>query len=192
MSKSRTAVAAVLIAGATALPFAVAPASAVAAPSASVARTLQFNGEEERLARDLYVALSRVHDGARPMSNNTRSEQRHHDALGRLLTRYGISDPSAGRAPGSYAFPELQKLYDGWYARGKTSLKAAYQVGVELEKRDIDDLTKARAAARDAAVKRVYSNLLSGSENHLAAFQRAASGTRPCAAPAPQDVCPCR
>lgn len=188
MSKSRTAVAAVLIAGATALPFAVAPASAVAAQSASVARTLQFNREEERLARDLYVALSRVHDGARPMSNITRSEQRHHDALGRLLTRYGISDPSAGRAPGSYAFPELQKLYDGWYARGKTSLKAAYQVGVELEKRDIDDLTK----ARDADVKRVYSNLLSGSENHLAAFQRAASGTRPCAAPAPQDACPCR
>ncbi len=180
MSKSRTAVAAVLIAGATALPFAVAPASAVAAPSASVARTLQFNREEERLARDLYAALSRVHDGARPMSNITRSEQRHHDALGRLLTRYGISDPSAGRAPGSYAFPELQKLYDGWYARGKTSL------------RDIDDLTKARASARDADVKRVYSNLLSGSENHLAAFQRAASGTRPCAAPAPQDACPCR
>ena len=85
------------------------------------------------MARDLYAALAKIHAGATPMSRITTSEQRHYDAIGTLLTRYGVADPSAGRVAGSYADAELQKLYDDWLARGKASLQAAYQVGIELE-----------------------------------------------------------
>lgn len=46
------------------------------------------------------------------MSRITKSEDRHYDAVGVLLDRYGVSDPSAGRSAGSYAFPEIQKVYD--------------------------------------------------------------------------------
>lgn len=144
-----------------------------------LAEDLQFTREEERMARDLYAALADVHDGARPMSRITNSEQQHFDRVGALLDQYGIDDPSEGLAPGTYAFPALQDLYDGWFEDGKASLDAAYQVGIELETRDIADL-QAMIADTDAAdVDAVLERLLAASENHLAAFTRAADGTMP-------------
>lgn len=157
---------------------AAAPAATTALP-ATLAKDVRFSREEERLARDLYAALAKVHDGARPMSRITLSEQRHYDAVGTLITRFGLTDPSAGRAPGSYAFPELQRLYDDWLSRGKASLKGAYAVGVELEKRDIADLERIVAATTQPDADRVFSHLLTGSRMHLSAFERAAAGGMP-------------
>ena len=62
-----------------------------------------------------------------------KSEQQHFTAIGTLLTRYDIADPSAKAKPGVYANPALQKLYDTWKVAGLTSLDAAYDVGVALE-----------------------------------------------------------
>lgn len=142
----------------------------------ALASTLTFNREEERMARDLYAAIADLYDGARPFSMITTSEQQHFEAVGRLLATYGIVDPAAGRAAGSYADPALQALYDGWLTKAKASLSAAYQAGVELEQRDIADLTKAMAASPQDDVDAVLGNLLKASGNHLNAFQNAASG----------------
>lgn len=131
------------------------------------------------MARDLYRLFADRYNQARPFSMITRSEQRHYDAVGSLLVRYAVADPSSGRAAGSYAFPEIQKLYDGWKARGLTSVKAAAQVGVELERRDIADLKEIIARTPQTDVKGVLGNLLRGSENHLAAYTRAAAGQQP-------------
>jgi hypothetical protein len=146
------------------------------AADATLTATLQFNREEERMARDLYAAVADLYDGARPFSMITRSEQRHFDAVGRLLTTYGIADPSTGRAAGSYADPTLQKLYDGWLADAKKSVDAAYQAGVELEQRDIADLEKSIATSTKTDVDAVLGNLLNASRRHLTAFQNAAGG----------------
>ena len=113
--------------------------------------------EEERMARDLYAALAELHDQARPMSVITKSEQKHFDSMGTLLERYDVADPSAALAPGTYALPEIQALYDSWYAQGSVSLDAAYQVGIELETRDIADLETAIALA-PTDVERVLNN----------------------------------
>ena len=139
-------------------------------------KDLQFTREEERMARDLYAALAEKYDDALPFSRITNSEQRHYDAVGTLLDRYGVSDPSDGLKAGEYADATIQKLYDDWYAQGSVSLDAAYDVGIALEKRDIADLEKAVAAATQDDVKRVYEALLNGSEHHLAAFEAAAAG----------------
>lgn len=146
------------------------------AADATLTSTLQFNREEERMARDLYAAVADLYDGARPFSMITRSEQRHFDAVGRLLDTYGITDPSSGRKAGSYADPTLQKLYDGWLADAKRSVDAAYQAGVELEQRDIADLEKSIATSTKTDVDAVLGNLLSASRRHLTAFQNAAGG----------------
>lgn len=142
----------------------------------ALADRLKYNREEERLARDLYAALAKAHDGARPMSMITNAEARHFDAVGVLLERYGVADPSQGKAAGSYAYPELQKLYDQWYTQGKASVNAAYQVGVALEKADIAALKKDVAATNQTDAKQVYTNLLAASEHHLDAFEAAAKG----------------
>ena len=40
---------------------------------------LQFNVEEERMARDLYDELGEAHDGLAPFTQIQRSEQKHHE-----------------------------------------------------------------------------------------------------------------
>ena len=156
-----------------------ASASTTTAPATAdsgVAGALAFSREEERMARDLYAALADEYDGARPFSMITNSEDRHFDAVGTLIERYDVTDPSAGKAPGTYGDPAIQKLYDSWLAKGKTSLNAAYRVGVEVEQRDIADLTKSIAADLPADVDTVFGQLLKGSQHHLAAYQRAVAG----------------
>lgn len=174
--------------GATALPTqpATAPLATVAAVpmadiSSEAAEDLQFSREEERMARDLYRLLADHYDGARPFANIVNSEQRHYDVIGTLLKRYGIADPSAGKSAGSYADPAIQALYDDWKARGLSSWEEALKVGIELEKHDIADLEKLSATSGlPSDVKTAYTNLLSGSRNHLAAFTRASQqGTSP-------------
>lgn len=161
-------------------PEAAAPSVAAATSvDAAVAKDLQFTREEERMARDLYTALAAKYDQAVPFSHIKLSEQRHFDAVGALLTRYGVSDPSAGKAAGTYAYPELQKLYDGWLAQGNTSLDAAYDVGIALEKRDVADLEKIAAASKDDTAKALFTRLGTASEHHLAAFEAAAAGKLP-------------
>ena len=146
------------------------------ATDAEVATALAFAREEERMARDLYAALAALYDEARPFSNITRSEARHFDAIGTLLGQYEVADPAAGKAAGTYAIPAIQDLYDSWLADGKASLDAAYQVGVELEKRDIADLEASIADDLPADVDAVLGRLLAGSRNHLAAYERAVDG----------------
>lgn len=139
--------------------------------------TMQKMREEERMARDLYQHFSDIYGGARPFSNIVVSEQRHFDMMGGLLSRNGVADPSAGLQPGKYANPEIQTLYDSWLQQGNSSINAAYQVGVELEKADIADLEAVIAATDDADAKATYERLLAASKNHLQAFERKAGSS---------------
>jgi hypothetical protein len=173
-------VGAAVAANASAFPAASASPSATSSVAGTEwAKQLAFTREEERMAKDLYAALAAAHDGARPMSMITNSENQHFTLVGQLLTQYGLPDPSAGRDPGSYAEPELQKLYDGWLARGKASVNAAYTVGAELEKRDIADLKSASVAGTPTDVQSVYDRLLVASERHLTAYENALAGKLP-------------
>lgn len=130
--------------------------------------------EEERLARDLYRRFDEAW-GVPIFGNIADSEQRHHDAIGRLLERYRIADPSSGLPPGSYADPDLQRNFDEWLARGLSSVEDAFAVGYELEVADIADLSAAFEGSDQAAVRNVYENLREASNNHLRAFEAAIS-----------------
>ncbi len=147
-----------------------------AVASASLAEDLAYMREEERLARDVYTALAAAHGDAAPFAHIKTAEQQHYDAVGTLLARYGVTDPSAGEATGTFAFPALQKEYDEFVAQGTKSLADAYAVGIAIEKADIADLDKALARTTETDVTRVFTNLKNGSERHLAAFTAAADG----------------
>lgn len=155
-----------------------APASAAALDQAT-ADALTFMREEERMARDLYTALDEHHGGLAPFTRIKDAEQRHFDALGRLLPRFGLDDPAAGATVGEYADADLQSRYDGWLERGLTSQDEALKVGIELETADIADLEKLIADTDNAQVERILTNLLRGSRHHLDAFTRAADGQLP-------------
>ena len=125
--------------------------------------------EEEKLARDVYLKMGEQY-GVPIFDNIAQSEQRHMDAVKGLLDKYGLEDPVGDNPVGVFEDTDLQTLYDALIARGETSLAEAYQVGVDIELLDISDLEIAIAATDNADIQRVYSNLLAGSQNHLAAF----------------------
>jgi hypothetical protein len=143
--------------------------SATAQPlSTAEEEDLMLLREEEKLARDVYQALF-AKWGVRIFNNIAVSEQRHFDAVGILIERYGLTDPAQATA-GVFADPDLQQLYYDLIAKGNVSLLDALQVGVAIEEKDIKDLKAAMAITDNKDVLRVYSNLLNGSLNHLAAF----------------------
>ena len=156
-----------------ATPTFAAPAAVLDDPTAAA---LQYMLEEERVARDLYTALDAQYGGTTVFGRIKVSEQRHVDAVARLLVEFGLKDPGAGLAAGTYADPALQSLYDKLLADGRASLEAAYGVGIAVEKTDIADLDKAIAASGNATVDTVLGNLKRASENHLRAFEAAAAG----------------
>ncbi len=151
-------------------------AGATATADAALVKNLTFLREEEKLARDVYNALAAKYSQAAPFVNIAKSEQRHFDTIGVLLVRYGIADPAAGHAAGSFADAGLQTLYNDLVATGGESLAKAYEVGITIETKDIADLEAAIAQTTQADVKAALTNLRNGSRNHLAAFTAAKDG----------------
>ncbi len=143
-------------------------ALAVQPLSSEEAAHLLYMREEEKLALDIYQALYSKWD-VRIFSNIAASEQRHFNALGTLIRRYGLPDP-AQTAAGVFTNPDLQKLYNDLLTDGGLTLMDALQAGVTIEETDIEDLTAAIAATHNRDFLTVYGNLLNGSVNHLSAF----------------------
>jgi hypothetical protein len=147
-------------------------ATEVTAPaSPALAGDLQFMREEEKMARDVYLALAEAWD-ARVFAAIARSEQRHMDAVARLLDAYGVDDPASATGPGEFVDADLQALYDELVERGRESLEEALEVGALIEEVDIADLIDALGDTDEEMVERVFGRLLAGSENHLRAFVR--------------------
>ncbi len=128
---------------------------------------LLYMREEEKLARDVYLALyDKWH--LTVFSNISKSEQTHMDAIWTLLDRYDLGDPVQG--PGFFTNQHLQEVYDGLIAKGTLSVHDALEVGVLIEETDIEDLKAALTRTTHKDIVRVYTNLKAGSVNHLKAF----------------------
>lgn len=125
--------------------------------------------EEEILAHDLYVALSKVHPDLMPLRNIPSSEARHRDAMAAILAKEKIAaaEVPAGRR---FSSPGLDPLFKNWLEEGKKSPADACRVGVRLEEHDIADLRKAQVDF--PAHKEVFAALEAASNNHLRAFHR--------------------
>ncbi|MBE0671603.1 MAG: DUF2202 domain-containing protein [Anaerolineales bacterium] len=135
--------------------------------NAEEAAALLYMREEEKLARDVYNALFTIW-GQPTFSNIASSEQQHMDQIKLLLDRYGLTDPALDL--GKFTDPSLQALYDQLVAQGSVSLTEALNVGVLIEQTDIADLQTRLAQTENADIQLVYTNLMNGSYNHLAAF----------------------
>lgn len=135
--------------------------------STTEAANLAYMREEEKLAHDVYVTLAAK--WSLPIFNNiAQSEQMHTDAVKLLLDRYGLSDPTAGKAVGQFTDPTLQKLYNDLVAQGGQTLAEALRVGATIEDLDISDLNQRASTLPD--VQLVFNNLTKGSRNHIRAF----------------------
>jgi hypothetical protein len=130
---------------------------------------LLFMREEEKLARDVYLALYEEW-GLNVFQNIAQSEATHMDAVLTLIERYGLKDPAASTAEGEFVDETLQGLYDQLVEEGSRSLADALKVGAAIEEIDILDLQTHLAETEQPDIQLVYQNLLKGSRNHLRAF----------------------
>jgi len=136
---------------------------------------LRFMFQEEKLARDVYIALGEMWE-QRTFLHIQKAEQTHMNAVKRLMKKYHVRIPVDDDSLGEFADEDLQNLYDQLIEQGSDSLEEALKVGVLIEETDIDDLKERRKGApRD--IRRTYNRLLRGSYKHLDAFNRALDGS---------------
>ena len=139
--------------------------------TSTLAEMLTFIVQEEKLAHDLYVQLART-SGAVQFQNILNSESTHISLVQGLLATYNIVDPTIGLAEGEFVDQELQALYDSLLASGSVDRAGAIAAGIAVEEKDIADIEVMLASDLPSDVASVLERLLSGSQNHLAAFQR--------------------
>jgi hypothetical protein len=139
--------------------------------TSTLAEMLTFIVQEEKLAHDLYVQLART-SGAVQFQNILNSESTHISLVQGLLTTYNIVDPTVGLAEGEFVDQELQALYDSLLASGSVDRAGAIAAGIAVEEKDIADIEVMLASDLPSDVVSVLERLLSGSQNHLAAFLR--------------------
>ncbi len=124
--------------------------------------------EEEKLARDVYLTLYEMW-GLQVFKNIAASEQRHMNAMLRLIEAYGLEDPAQDQV-GVFTNPELQELYNQLIEMGSRSVVDAILVGALIEETDIVDIQKWINVTDNPDVVQTYQNLMNGSANHLRAF----------------------
>jgi len=164
-----------LVATAVAIPASLFVATSANAADAATTELLQAMVAEEKVAHDVYVTLSDMYNVS-TFDRIADSEDRHQGAVRTLMAAYGVADPTVGDEVGEFDDPVFQAMYDDMVAEGSTSLDAAAQVGITIEEVDIADLQQAIDAGQPADITRVFTNLLSASEKHLAAFTALADG----------------
>lgn len=145
--------------------------TAVPAGALDAAETagLVFTREEEKLARDVYLALHETWQAA-VFVQIAGAEQRHMDAVKGLLDRYAIADPVGANPVGVFTDPRLSSLYAELVSQGRVSLAGALAVGAAIEDLDIADVEKLMASTENADLDQVYGNLARGSRNHLRSY----------------------
>jgi hypothetical protein len=125
--------------------------------------------DEEKLARDLYTVLATRYPNDVQFSRIVRAESMHLAAVRTLMTRYDVTDPTAGLPAGSFANAATTSLYASLLASA-TSDATALAAGVAVEKDDIAALNTAKAGVTAPDVLQVYTYLLTASHRHLTAF----------------------
>ncbi|MDO8988165.1 MAG: DUF2202 domain-containing protein [Sideroxyarcus sp.] len=136
--------------------------------------TMLFIREEEKMARDVYLAL--YSQWAEPTFDMiaTRSEQKHMDSVKAMLDNLSIPDPVADDSVGAFTNTDILAMYGALLARGSVTLDEGLAVGAYIEEYDIVDVQRARdevvSGSNQLPILQTYDSLLCGSRNHLRSF----------------------
>jgi hypothetical protein len=135
---------------------------------AEVAHVLYMR-QEEKLARDVYITFDEWWL-ADVFERIAVSEQRHMDAIGRVIEAQGLADPAADDTVGQFGDETFVSLYNDLMGGGQGSYAAALKVGAYIEELDILDLLASLEDVDNEYLAQVFENLMRGSRNHLRAF----------------------
>ena len=130
---------------------------------------LVYLREEEKLARDVYLAL--FEKWQLPVFEHiAESEQGHLTLATAALERKGLKADNYDDTPGTFANESLRALYARFVEKGAASLTAALGVGATIEDLDIRDLDAMIATSPEPSLLASLETLRCASGNHLRAF----------------------
>ena len=144
-----------------------------ASSTTSVKSALAYMYDEERLAKELYLAINEKQPVKQLSKIASRAEGRHIDAVNSLARKYGVATPP--QITGRYAHSEIQNLFNRLYSKGIRSQRDALEVGCMVEVVDVNDLNRYINEAQQANAQDVvqtFDFLRKGSYNHYWAFDR--------------------
>jgi hypothetical protein len=128
-----------------------------------------FMRQEEKVARDVYTILGQTWD-LKIFENIKIAEQKHMDAVQKLIIKYNLTDPVINDEVGVFADPAFQQMFDDFVLQGQQSIIEAMLVGQTIEEQDIAALENQLSFIDNQDLIKVYSNLKTASESHLFAF----------------------
>ncbi len=128
-----------------------------------------FMRQEEKVARDVYTILGQTWD-LKIFENIKMAEQKHMDAVQKLIIKYNLTDPVINDEVGVFADPAFQQMFDDFVLQGQQSITEAMLVGQTIEEDDIAALESQLSFVDNQDLIKVYSNLKTASESHLFAF----------------------
>ena len=148
--------------------------------------------EEEKLARDVYLALGTMYPDSVIFGKIDDSEQRHTMSVKAMIENYGHEDPNTNDNIGVYTGEDY-----GWYftekynllvSRGSISELEAMYVGAFIEELDMMDINQCpkvivetdnginevtecgKIYTDNSDIVRLYDSLLDGSDSHLEGY----------------------
>jgi len=127
--------------------------------------------QEEKLARDVYLTFSDTWL-ADVFETIAASEQRHMDAVGRIIEAQELEDSVDEDTVGAFTDPFFTGLYTDLTEAGNVSYVDALKTGAYIEELDLADLALALDIVENTHLIQVLENLQRGSRNHLRAFVR--------------------
>ncbi|MHB9055157.1 MAG: DUF2202 domain-containing protein [Paludibacteraceae bacterium] len=126
-----------------------------------------FMREEEKLANNVYAFFNNKFK-RRVFENIAKSEVQHQNAIIWLIELFKIEIP--GQTPaGVFSNEDLQALYNR-IIQNSVTVVDAFKAGAYIEEHDILDLKKSLSETQNEYIKKVYTNLMNASCNHLRAF----------------------
>jgi hypothetical protein len=128
--------------------------------------------EEEKLARDVYITLGEMYPKENTFANIQLSEQTRMDAVRNLCVKCGVRVPEPDQEVGGFNLREMKELYESLVSEASQSKLDALVVGQDIQKMNIEDLAQA-SNHMPIDIQKVFTSLMSGSINHLAAFTNA-------------------
>lgn len=153
--------------------------------------SLYYMWNEEKLAKDLYLALNAVYPANALYNIATNSESQHVNSMEGLLNKYQLTQnvinaynqANPTQVPitqlseipaGVFTVPSLQTLYNTLYQEGIISANAALQAGCKVEVTDVTDLNQDIIDAGNAKDLVTFFEILrAGSYNHYWSFDNA-------------------
>ena len=141
------------------------------AENEKIEKSLLKQIDEERMAYKLYTELFKAHPDIKIFKKIIAAKKQNFSTLVKYADDH-YPDLRTGQLNSIFKVRETDKLYDEWLKKGKASSEDAVDIGIELEERDIEEITDFLKLKPEQELTDILEDLKGDSRKHRATFRR--------------------